>query len=136
MTWKQLMIAVLLLMGVASPAWADLDHQCLNQCVSQGAANSACMKQCSYGKDAETDTTRPPSRGASTHNVLHTLTPVKPGDILVKPKKTVTVAPDKDYSCLKQCLQNGRVYTACETACVKPTCAPGGVMCAQPSRSK
>ena len=111
---------------IAPTAHADIDQHCLKQCVENGGTSSACLPQCSYNVPLVDPTVK---TSPQTHRVLTTPQPLA-GDQIVLPPKIAHSVPDKDYSCMAQCLQNGgAVYHACEERCTIPDCPPGVTLC-------
>ncbi|HEU0117739.1 MAG TPA: hypothetical protein VFR09_03820 [Alphaproteobacteria bacterium] len=124
-------------------ARADVDYRCLNLCKNNGQPTSVCMTQCSYNVPHAANVAPPPvmNSGVVTqsitpkatindpiaeaypvpnHNLLGTL---RQGDdtILLQPHTAATSTsdnPDRDYTCLNQCLQNGMRYQLCNESCL------------------
>ena len=120
------------LIGWTLPARADVDHLCLNQCVSKGNTSSACLSQCSYDVPVPQVSQQ---KALSPHRILESPTPI--GNTVLPPRKPAPMASSKDYACFSQCLQGKQAYDLCEQRCTKPACAAGDVMCSsRPSPAK
>ncbi len=113
------------LMGTQSRAWADIDHICLNQCVSAGNNTAACMPRCTYGLP---DKPAAPATKSMPHGVFSSLTPTN-GAVIVKPKTPAAPPASKDYTCFNQCLQQHNAYQLCEQQCTKTPCVAGSISC-------
>jgi hypothetical protein len=106
----------------AVPARADIDQLCLKQCVANGGASGACLKQCTYGQ-VETPVIGAAAAASSTqpnlsqHRILNAPVPADSGAIL--PKKQAPAAPDEDYACLQKCLNSGVTIGLCDEHCTK-----------------
>jgi hypothetical protein len=149
-------VLVFLLLGFATPSQADTDQHCLSLCISGGASGPACLAQCTYNKPrlapaqnsqttgqnslssslpASTTTDingmplpLPPNRAGMTHNVLTAPQPLA-GDVIISAPSAAKAAPDKDYTCVMQCLKNGEQYQQCNQRCTKVSCPTGSSQC-------
>jgi hypothetical protein len=113
-----------------NPAWADIDQQCLKQCVAQNNASGGCLQQCTYGESASSTQKSSTFQGptpSSSHRVLNT--PIPLDDRIVLQPKHAASTSGKDYTCFTQCLHSGKAYQLCETHCAKPECPSGAVLC-------
>ncbi|MGE3624545.1 MAG: hypothetical protein AB7H77_11845 [Bdellovibrionales bacterium] len=118
-----------LILTWALPAMADIDHRCLNQCINQGKPASACMPECTYNemKNAKRLKSAGPYGGAPDYNVLE---PVRPYEGLLVPGKNAKSArTEKDYVCMKECLQNNGQYQRCSQTCKKQDCLSNNAGC-------
>jgi len=103
---------VLLAVLISTPAWADVDYRCLQDCVNGGGTSAVCMGKCSYGQ--------PPAPAAkSTHEVFAAPKPI--GDaVILAPKPMAKTMQSEDHVCLATCGQSGLQYALCEERCAKP----------------
>jgi len=123
---KNLIVALFFVCGVAVIAKADTDYRCLNACVNSGKPSAACLMKCTYG-DSQ------PSSSSSNTNTLHGLNqesskfshkefvapiPLANGTVLPT-RKASGASPEKDYTCIAECQQEGLQYQFCEEKCVK-----------------
>jgi len=115
----------ILFVTFSTPSRADTDYTCLNKCVSTGSPSALCMANCSYNNVGTTsDTlgqTAPTKNGLASakitnHRVLDTPLPMD-GTILLKKPTVQPQALTKDYGCMSVCLQQEKLYTACEQQC-------------------
>ncbi len=105
-------LAMLLVMVCALPAWADTDHRCLSNCMREGGASAVCMGKCTY--------THAPSLPSVENAKPEPFAPlrrhgaIKSSDVA---KKHVT--PEKNYLCMSECLKQKTPYSFCEQRCAK-----------------
>ena len=116
-------VVIVLALLFSSPAVADTDYRCLNQCVRDGKTSTACMSECTYmpahafrSNDSKNNTT-------DNHNPLATPQPVGE-DTLLEPKAPTALPKAKDYVCMATCQKNGMQSELCEKKCTKPDLTP------------
>jgi len=80
---------MLVFVGFATPAYADLDYKCLQTCVKAGTPSSQCLTQCTYQE-------QPPPNPA-----------------------TVGPNHSTNYQCLYQCTGTGYSYGYCQQGCTQ-----------------
>jgi len=120
------LVLFLALICGAAPAYADIDHLCLKQCMNTGGASAACLTQCAY------DPAKPLTAQSSLQkSLLHhrTIEAPTPDGLNMPPHTPSPEALNKDYTCLSQCLKGKQAYSLCEQHCTKPQCTAGTSLC-------
>lgn len=106
-------------LGLAVPAYADTDYQCLRLCVNSGKTAAVCMPNCNYEPpraSAADDLVKPNIKTLSNHRVFSA--PQDAGDTILLHKPLPRVqTPTKDYACMNICLQQNTTYALCERQC-------------------
>lgn len=131
---------------ICGPARADIDYQCLNNCVATGkGGTAACLETCTVGLgSAQTSASSPSSAtspqtpgadlGAGTHRLVSPLS--KAPDTLPSAKAKPAPAAEKDHVCMRACLADHNAYGYCEKICTKTKCLPTSVLCTAPQYQK
>lgn len=102
---------------IGTPALADMDHHCLNQCISNGKSATACMPECSYTPEASFHKASKLDPEVN-HNPFTAPKPV--ADTFVTSAPTTKPRHEStDYKCLTQCGQDGMLYQFCRKKCTK-----------------
>lgn len=110
--------AILSVLLVSTPAWADIDYRCLTLCKNAGGITGACVNQCSYTPKAKTAT--PKGQEGKAHNTFDA--PVSPSVAAATPR---TVKPPVDrtlntsHVCIQSCMRDGLQYGMCEAQCTE-----------------
>jgi hypothetical protein len=121
----RLLFCTLALLFLSTSAFADIDHRCLNSCISQSIASATCREQCSYNAKAPASSmTMDASRFNDHHKEL--IAPVPSEELLlIPPKPTSKPKRVMDYICLDQCVKAGTQFSLCEERCDKNVCKAG-----------
>jgi hypothetical protein len=129
---------ILLLCLAAGTARADIDHLCLNKCISDSGSATTCLSACTVAQAPAVSPATPVPKatdtGAGANRVLPVPTPVKQGTLLPS-APVATAKPEKDYICVRACLADHNSYGYCEKTCSK-TCPPAAVLCPSPVYKK
>lgn len=135
---KRNLIVFLFVLFAAGAARADIDHRCLNKCVSDGGSATSCLSACNVAAAPVTPPASPSQEasdtGAGVNRVLPVPVPTKQG-VLLSPGPVAAVEPEKDYMCVRTCLADRNSYGYCEKACTK-ICPPSAVLCPSPVYKK
>lgn len=92
---KRLVVMLL----VASPAFAATDYACQNNCTARGMSYGYCQSACSYDSN--------PNVGQQSQSI-------GPNDGYLIPAQKL---PQTDYACMSNCQNAGSSYQYCKQAC-------------------